>query len=378
MTRRPAIRLARFGYENVARPLIFRQDAQTAHRRLLRILAALDNSDWINRRLAKVGRGMAAPFGRVVGGVRLDRACILAAGLVKGTGYESEAEALAAVGRGHNLMPGWRCVPSLVGLVEYGSFTRYPRVGNPGVVLWRDDTTQSTQNRVGLKNPGARAAAAFLSDRRDRLPSQYGINIAVSPGVTVPDQERREVIESLQAFIDLHVIPTWFTLNLSCPNTEDDPEGHQTAIQARDLCGAIVHELRAAGTDCPLWVKIGPNLSDAQYEGLLAVFEQVGVRAVIATNTVALPAPGQPGIQAGVGGARLRDYSLAAVRKLMEEKRRRGYTVDIIGCGGVLDGASLHQYRALGVQVVQYWSALVFRGPLAAAIIEAEAEDYGR
>ncbi len=91
---------------------------------------------------------------------------IVAAGLVKGDGFASEAEALAAVARGRNIMPGWRSLPALVGAVEFGSFTRWPRLGNPGCVVWRDMATRSMQNRVGLRNPGATAAAAFLGARR--------------------------------------------------------------------------------------------------------------------------------------------------------------------------------------------------------------------
>ena len=49
-----------------------------------------------------------------------------------------------------------------------------------------------------------------------------------------------------------------------------------------------------------------------------------------------------------------------------------GYDVDVIACGGILDGASFDAYRALGVKAGQFWSALVYRGPLAAAIIESE------
>lgn len=368
--------LARFGYEGLLRPLVFRLDAQSAHQHALRLLAALDSADWANAGLKTAACSAFKPFQREVGGVALVRPMILAAGLVKGEGYASEAEALAAVERGDNVMPGWRSVPSLVRLVEYGSFTRYPRLGNAGVVLWRDVATQSTQNRVGLKNPGAQAAAAFLQRHQANLPSQFGINLAVSPGVADPLQAQQEIIESLQAFISRRVIPIWFTLNLSCPNTDDDPHGHQTAAQARELSSAMIQTLRTAGIECPVWVKISPDLSDAQYEGLLATFETVGVRAVIATNTLPAPAPDQAVGTAGVGGGRLRRHALAAVRKLVAMKQQHGYTVDIIGCGGVLDGISYHQYQVVGVQAVQYWSALVYRGPLAAAIIEMEAQKY--
>ena len=44
----------------------------------------------------------------------------------------------------------------------------------------------------------------------------------------------------------------------------------------------------------------------------------------------------------------------------------------MIACGGILDGDSLREYEELGVKAGQYWSALVYRGPFAAAIIESE------
>ena len=52
--------------------------------------------------------------------------------------------------------------------------------------------------------------------------------------------------------------------------------------------------------------------------------------------------------------------------------------LDIVACGGILDGATFQAYRDLGVKAAQYWSALVFRGPLAAALIESElpAHEY--
>jgi dihydroorotate dehydrogenase len=304
--------------------------------------------------------------------VRLRTPLILAAGFVKGTGFDREEAALTAVERGDNIIPGWRSMPRLVGAVEYGSFTRHPRSGNPGVVVWRDVPTRSTQNRVGLKNPGVKAAAAFLRRHLSDLPAPTGINIAVSPGVTDPAQERREVLESLAAFVDCGVIPAWFTLNLSCPNTDDDPTGNQTEDKARDLCSAAVEYLRPYGV--PLWVKIGPNLSDVQYRALIAALDEVGASAIVATNTLPQPSPNDPAVSAGVSGGRLHAEAVRVCALLMQEKRQHDYAIEVIGCGGVLDGTSYQAFRSLGVHAVQYWSALVYRGPLAAAVIQNERE----
>jgi dihydroorotate dehydrogenase len=260
----------------------------------------------------------------------------------------------------------------LVGLVEFGSFTRHPRMGNAGTVIWRDAKTRSTQNRVGLKNPGAMAAAAFLAKHRADLPAQYGINIAVSPGVIDGDQEEAEVLEAVSAFLDQGIQPTWFTLNVSCPNTEDDPNGRQTETQTRQLCAALVEHLRERKLSIPVWVKISPDLAEEQYRILMRVFHEVGVQAVIATNTLGQPAPDDPNLIAGVGGGKLHNCALEVAQILIQEKTRHHYAVDVIGCGGVLDGRTYQDFRACGVSAVQYWSALVYRGPLAAALIQNE------
>lgn len=345
-------------------PLTLRTDAQTAHHRFIEALRLADENPAAVWLAETIGR-LTAPHDPVyVGGVALPHPFILSAGLVKGDGFTDENAALETISRAQNIIPGWRVIPALVGAVEFGSFTRYPRMGNPGTVMWRDAATQSTQNRIGLRNPGAHAAAEFL--RWHPLPPVFGVNIAVSPGVDDPAQEKQEALEAVAAFTSRGITPSWFTLNLSCPNTEDDPRGNQTAYKARDLCGALVD---AAG-DMPLWVKVGPCLSDAQYGALMTAFAETGVRAVIATNTRPEPTP-DGSATAGVGGGALRESAVAAVKALITA--RGDAPVDVIACGGVLDGECYQTYRKLGAGAVQYYSALIYRSPLAAAIIHRES-----
>ncbi|MBI5929983.1 MAG: hypothetical protein HY862_11780 [Chloroflexi bacterium] len=360
-----------FAYTKIARPLIFRNNPQQAHEKTLQLLRGLDERKWTYP-LLKMTHGAAFQVRPIeVGGVRLAHPMILAAGFVKGQGFGNEDEALSAVDQ--TIIPGWRSMPLLVGAVEFGSFTRWPRMGNTGTAIWRDVPTQSTQNRIGLKNPGAQAAAEFLARRKKALPLVFGINIAVSPGVTDAEQEKCEVVESIAFFLARGIRPAWLTLNLSCPNTEDDPGAHQTASRARDLCHAVVELVQ----DIPLWVKIGPDLADQQYQALLRIFEETKVRAVIATNTLGQPTPDNLNITAGVGGGKLHSKAVEVVKLLMAEKQRQGYQLDIIGCGGVMDGQTYADFTRHGIKAMQYWSALVYRGPLVAAIIQHEKDTYG-
>ena len=360
----------------LARPLIFRQSAQEAHHRVMDLLPRSDNNEAFLSAIQVVNNLAFQNAELSVGGVILPHPFILAAGFVKGLGFSDERTALAAIKQDVDLIPGWRTMPALVGPVEFGSFTRYPRMGNPGVVMWRDKATFSTQNRIGLKNPGAVAAAAFLSVNRQHLPLTFGINIAVSPGVNDPDEEKTHVIDSINAFIARGVYPTWFTLNLSCPNTEDDPQGNQTEHGATELCGAVIdtfaHAHAEIGRNIPLWVKVSPNLSTEQYAVLMRAFHETGVKAVIATNTLPAPSPEHSDTMAGVGGGKLHESAVNATRILSTEAHQHGYTVDVIGCGGVQDPQSYRNFVCAGAKAVQYWSSMIYRGPLVAALIQNE------
>jgi dihydroorotate dehydrogenase len=359
-----------------AASVIARTDAQRAHAGTVELMRQCDRLGPLTSLVGVVGHSVRSHQPTHVGRVRLAQPIIVAAGLVKGDGFPDETDAMNAVGQHRDIVPGWRSVPAMGGPVEFGSFTRQPRLGNAGRVVWRDDATRSMQNRIGLRNPGARAAAAHLQAHQSALPDTWGINLAVSPGVTDAGLARAELEEAAACFHDAFAEsahgPSWLTLNLSCPNTDDDPHGTQSADLARELCGAL-----AAASPVPLWVKIGPDLSDAQLSGLTAAFDEAGVSAVVATNTWARPVPGST-VKAGTSGARLRPMALYTVARLRSILATSRSDIDIVACGGILDGAHWRAFQDAGARAAMIYSAMVFRGPLAAALILREAGEGGR
>jgi dihydroorotate dehydrogenase len=362
-------------YELAWRPaaaVIERSDPMVMHARTIALLRGADAiaASSLLGRLVNRAAFPASPT--LVGGVTLPYPLILAAGLVKGDGFEAEDDALAAARGDHDIVPGWRSATALLGPVEFGSFTRHPRGGNPGRVLWRDSRTRSMQNRVGLRNPGARAAAEYLARHAGSLPETWGLNLAVSPGVTDVERSAAEVGEAAAFFADAFDGrtggPAWLTLNLSCPNTEDDPRGSQSAALAAALIEAVDARIGA-----PIWVKLGPDLADEQLAELARALAAAGARAVVATNTWGQPLPEGDG-EAGVSGRRLRPRALDTVLRLAEHIELAGVELDIVACGGVLDGRDLLAFQAAGARAAMLYSALVFRGPLAGALILREAE----
>jgi dihydroorotate dehydrogenase len=105
------------------------------------------------------------------------------------------------------------------------------------------------------------------------------------------------------------------------------------------------------------------------------VFSQTGVRAVVATNTLGQPAPDNPKLQAGMSGKSLFPHALRTARVLNEARFAAHAHLDIVACGGIVDGKSYLAYKSLGINVAQCWSAFIYRGPLALQLIESEAHD---
>lgn len=396
-----------------------RKPPERAHESALRHLRFLDEHTRLLAALAS--RFPTESWPVEAGGVQLDSPLILAAGLVKGDGFVSEQEAMAAVRRGRNIIPGWRSVPALVGAVEMGSFTPAPRLGNPGTVLWRDAEHRTLYNRVGLRNPGARAAAAFLGERQAELPATYGISLATDPDESDLQQKCEGIAEAAKHFISAGLRPSWVTVNLSCPNTDpswrtalagntipasrtDNAPARQattnpaieTATEppehAKTICAAVKQELPA---EIPLWAKVGPDLPETVYQELVQALEETGVKAIVAVNTATRKVP-QSGsqelqgtserAQAGMGGVSLHSEALRAVSALAaatqlsaadaepSSKPPQNLSLDIIGCGGILNGSDLQAFQNAGAKAAQYWSALVFRGPNAPTLIARESK----
>ena len=455
-------------FNRVATRHFLRKLPEQAHESALRRLRFLDKHPRLLAALA--GRFPKESWPVEAGGVRLDNPLILAAGLVKGDGFATEAEAMEAAGRGRNIIPGWRSVPALAGAVEMGSFTPVPRLGNSGTVLWRDAEHRTLYNRIGLRNPGARAAAAFLGERLAELPATYGISLAADPDETDLQQKCESIAEAAKHFISAGLRPSWVTVNLSCPNTdpswrtglasntkptsrtdlagntkpanrtdlagETNPAtqtantpAHQATINpaiqtateppdhAKAICAAVKQQLPA---EIPLWAKVGPDLPDAAYQELAQALAEAGAKAIVAINTATRQVPqsssqkAQRGseptqgssdhlggdhaatsktiqssateTQAGMGGASLLPEALRAVSALAaathlsaadtepHSSTTQTPPLDIIGCGGILNGSDLQAFQNAGAKAVQYWSALVFRGPNAATLIAREAQ----
>ena len=129
------------------------------------------------------------------------------------------------------------------GAVEFGSYTRQPRLGNSGPVVWRDDARRGARTTVsGCGTRAPRPPRPSSARDAPSSPAAWGVSLAVSPGVDDPDESAAQLRDAATSFERAFAGARHGVLDRGsarrqpgtrstcrCPNTEDDPAGLQTA-----------------------------------------------------------------------------------------------------------------------------------------------------
>ncbi|APE31769.1 dihydroorotate dehydrogenase (quinone) [Halomonas aestuarii] len=322
---------------SLARSLLFRLDAETAHG------VALSGLDLAGR----LGLAPRLGGGRVedpveLMGLRFPNRVGLAAGLDKNADH---LDALGALG---------------FGFVEVGTVTPRPQDGNPRPRLFRLPEQGAIINRMGFNNAGVDHLVARV--RASRYDGVIGINIGKN--LTTPVEQA--VDDYLTCLGKVHAHAHYITVNISSPNTPG-LRNLQFGEHLDALLGALREEGRRldrqAGRRVPLAVKIAPDMT-ADEVGLVArTLEANAIDAVIATNTTvsreAVAGLEHADEQGGLSGRPVFEPSNRVVREL----RRRLPDMPIIGVGGIDSGEAAVAKVAAGADLVQLYSGFIYRGP---------------
>lgn len=347
-----------FLYEKWARPLLFRQDSETAHERGVSAMALLGGLPPLRRALEAWHRLPEDRFRSVEAfGLKFPNAVGLAAGFDKNA---RAWPAAAALGFGH---------------VEIGTVTALAQPGNPQPRMFRYPKAEAVINRMGFNNQGAEAVAARLAKQppRGKRLIPLGINLGKSK-VTALDEAVGDYLRSFALLAD-HA--DYLVLNVSSPNTPGLRE-LQDASRLRELLGAVSAANRERGADRrPLLLKIAPDLTYPQIDEVLTVIETYGFDGIIATNTTlarpgALAAANETG---GLSGAPLRGRSTQIINYIARRTRGR---LPIIGVGGITDGESAGEKLDAGATLVQVYTGMIYRGPFFAAALADGLADRQR
>lgn len=242
------------------------------------------------------------------------------------------------------------------GFAEVGTVTPLPQAGNPKPRIFRLTRDEAVINRLGFNNEGHDAAEKRLLARRSRS-GIVGVNI----GANKDSSDRSGDYE--KGVARFAPLASYLTVNISSPNTPG-----LRNMQAREQLGELLSRVMAARAKAakqpPVFLKIAPDLFEAELEDIAAEVTEKAVDGVIVSNTTisrpSLKSAAHAGETGGLSGKPLFERSTAVLARM---RRLLGPDRAIIGVGGVdSTETALEKVRA-GADLVQLYTGMIYAGP---------------
>lgn len=256
-------------------------------------------------------------------------------------GYDKNAEVLAPLSK------------SGFGFIEVGAVTPRAQPGNPKPRLFRLTPDRAAINRFGFNNEGMTRVASRLADRPKS--AVIGLNLGANKDSSDKASDFSTVLEHCGAFLD------FATVNVSSPNTEKLRD-----LQGKDALNALLTGVMATrdqlGRPIPVFLKIAPDLTEAELSDIATVAVETQIDGIIATNTTlsrdGLKDP-QKTETGGLSGAPLFEKSTRVLARLSSELNGQ---IPLIGVGGVSSAEQAYEKICAGASAVQLYTAMVFGG----------------
>ena len=256
-------------------------------------------------------------------------------------GFDKNAEVLHPLAR------------SGFGFVEVGAITPRAQPGNPKPRLFRLTEDRAAINRFGFNNEGMDAAASKLAARPKN--GVIGLNL----GANKDSEDRAADFAKVLAKCGPHL--DFATVNVSSPNTEKLRDLQGKAALSGLLAG-VIDVREKLDRKIPVFLKIAPDLTDAEIGEIAEVALETGISGIIATNTTL----SRDGLHSkhrdekgGLSGAPLFEKSTRVLAKL--SKLTDG-DLPLIGVGGVSNAEQAYAKIKAGASAVQFYTALVYGG----------------
>ncbi|MEO5667583.1 MAG: quinone-dependent dihydroorotate dehydrogenase [Bdellovibrionota bacterium] len=323
---------------NLVKRLLFRLDAETAHRygvffvkllgslspRLLaRVLGSFDLASPRSKRLATriAGVDFAHPLG-------------LAAGFDKNGELLPFAEALGFA------------------FIEVGTVTPRAQSGNEKPRLFRDSKRSALFNRMGFNNEGADVVEKRLRVFRKKTSLlRVGVNIGKNKDTPneLAAQDYALLAHRFAALADYLVI------NVSSPNTPGLRDLQSLKNLEPIIQGVLAAVHASDRPDCAVFLKLAPEVHGEALKDILQAAEAWGISGFVLTNTLGGEYRGLTG---GWSGGPLKTLAAKSL-----EYARYATALPIISVGGILTPEEAAQRLKSGAQLVQIYTGWIYRGP---------------
>ena len=253
-------------------------------------------------------------------------------------GFDKNATALAPLSR------------TGFGFIEVGAAPPRPQPGNPRPRLFRLTEDRAAINRFGFNNDGMEVIGA-------RLAAHPGGRTGLNLGANKDSADRAADYAAVLTRCGPHV--DFATVNVSLPNTESlrDLQG-KAALHA--LLEGVAEANSGLTSPVPLFLKIAPDLVDAELADIAEVAKATGIAAIIATNTTV----SRDGLRSihrdqagGLSGAPLFLRSTRVLARLSTMT-----DLPLIGVGGIGSANDAYAKIRAGASAVQVYTAMVYGG----------------
>ena len=272
------------------------------------------------------------------------------------------------VGMAAGLDKNARCIDGLgamgFGYVEVGTVTPLPQPGNDKPRMFRLHDAKALINRLGFNNQGLDTFVANVKKSKFRSQGRLlGLNIGKNAITPI----ERATDDYLIGLSGVYEHADYVTVNISSPNTKN-LRSLQTD-EALDQLLSALNERKMALADTyqkrvPVFLKIAPDLDDAQVAVIAQSLVKHQMDGVIATNTTlsrdavkGMPHCDEAG---GLSGSPVLAGSNRVIRLL---RQHLGPQFPIVGVGGILSGYDAVSKIEAGADVVQIYTGLIYKGP---------------
>jgi dihydroorotate dehydrogenase len=241
------------------------------------------------------------------------------------------------------------------GFVEGGTLTPRPQPGNLRPRAFRLTEDRAVINRYGFNNNGHAPALARLAARRTK-----GI-VGVNVGANKDSADRvADYVMGVTAFAD---VASYFTINVSSPNTPGLRDLQEPAALS-ELLARVIEARDEARTRRPVLLKIAPDLSLAQLDGIVRVARDAHIDGMIISNTtISRPTSLRSPLARETGGLSGAPLFALSTRMLAQSFLRVEGQFPLIGAGGIDGPDAAFAKLEAGAALLQLYTALVYEGP---------------
>jgi dihydroorotate dehydrogenase len=341
-------------YKSLIRPILFRIDPERVHHTVVLAVKFLDKIPGVRGAMTRFTNRPDPSGGVTIAGLHFPNRVGLAAGFDKNAEFFDEFS-----------MFGFS-------FIEIGTVTPKPQPGNTKPRLFRLKSEDALINRMGFNNKGLDQAIGRLRKRTG------GVIIGGNIGKNTSTANENSAADYAACFAGLYDSVDYFAINVSCPNIAG-MEKLQNTDSLREILRAVMQIRAAKSISKPVFLKISPDLTYSQVDEVIALYAEVGLDGIIATNTTTdrncLSNTEQVDCygSGGLSGKPLTNRSIEIVSYICKQS---GGSIPVIGVGGIMNKNDAIAMIRAGARLLQVYTGFIYEGPFLVRDINIALKEY--